>query len=70
MKRDSYARNEESENKRTSQVSGRCWATLVNNQGPCGGNTQSQQRLLAGLHPPPPVFGLKFDETSFPARKG
>ena len=41
MKRDLCARNEENRNKRTSQVSSRCWVTLVNNQCPCSGNTQS-----------------------------
>lgn len=65
MKRDLYAHNEENENKCTSQVSGRCWATLVNNQCPCGGNMQSPPRLSLWQVPtrPPSVFGLGLDET-------
>lgn len=65
MKRDLYAHNEKDENKCTSQVRGRCWATLVNNQRPCGGKTQSPKRLPLWPVPtgPSSVFGLGVVET-------
>lgn len=63
MKRDLDAHNEESENKCTSQVSGRCWATLVNSRCPRGGNTQSPQRRLAGPHWLSPSLWFGAEET-------
>lgn len=70
MKRDLYAHNEERENKCTSKASSRCWATLVNNQCPYGGEKAKPQRPPPWQIPPAPnsVFGFGWD-LNFPARE-
>lgn len=65
MKRDLYAHNEKDESACPRQVGSRCWATLVNNQRPCGGKMQRPQRhpLWGVPTHPPSDFGLGLAET-------